>query len=84
MFVKTAFGQRPPVWGLDSASNTHQRTCWVTLLLILHFSPLSRLENTEEESSVELEDEGDVYRKWQNSFSWVKEVNGAASDMVEP
>ena len=52
-----------------SASNTHQMNLLSNAVAHTTLLTPSRLESTEEESSVELEDEGNVHYKRQNSFS---------------
>ena len=52
-----------------SASNTHLMNLLSNVVAQTTLLTPSRLANTEEESFVELEDGGNVYYKWQNSFS---------------
>ena len=52
-----------------SASNTHLMDLLSNAVAHTTLLTPSRLEITEEESSVELEDGGSVYNKRQNSFS---------------
>ena len=49
-----------------SASNTHLMDLLSNAVAHITLLTPSRLENTEGESFEELEDEGNVYRKWQN------------------